>query len=71
MRPIPLFGDDAQPDSPVSKIIRDAAGKTQILDAAPTAAANPIPEGERGYFNNKMYETVGGVLKEWAVSNTA
>ena len=71
MRPFPLFDKDADPESPVARIIQGALGKLTILDSAPTQAANPILEGEGGYFNNKIYFTIGGTLKEFAVTSTA
>ena len=66
-----LKGDAAKADSFENHVIQNALGKVRILDAAPTSTTNSVPEGEAGYFNNKVYLTIGGVLKEFAVSSTA
>lgn len=71
MIPIQLSADNQDPQSDVRRIMDAAQGKTLILDAAPTSTNNSVPEGEVGYFSGKLYTTIGGVLKEWAVSNTA
>ena len=49
----------------------NAQQRINILDSAPTAAEPLISEGELGYFNNKIYWMISGVLKEFAVSSTA
>lgn len=71
MRPFPLHGEDAKPDSPVSKIIAGALGKATILDSAPTQAANTIQEGEAGFYGTKLYFTISGTLYEVSLTQTA
>ena len=71
MIPFQLTGDDAKQDSPFKTIIAGALGKVIILDVAPTSTTNTVPEKELAYFNNKLYMTIEGTLKEWSVSSTA
>ena len=66
-----LTGEDAKADSAINHIFSNALGKINILDVAPTSTTNSVPEGEAGYFSNKVYLTIGGVLKEFSVSSTA
>lgn len=49
---------------------RNAQQKVQILDSTPSAAEPLISEGNKGYFNNKIYEMIGGVLYEYSVTPT-
>ena len=71
LQDFPLFGEESKPDSTVRQIMQGAMGNVLILTAAPTAAANTVPEKVLAYFNDKMYITINEVLKEWSVTSTA
>lgn len=60
MIPITLSGEDALPNSPISKIIEGAANVPIALDAAPTTTIGQLAEGIFGYFGTDLYVTLGG-----------
>ena len=64
-------GEIIKADSIEASIIDKALGKVMILESAPTSTNNLVPEKEIGYFNNKLYMTIEGTLKEWSVTSTA
>jgi len=66
-----LFGDDAKPNSFANHVIENAIGPILKLDSAPTAAIPQLEGDQIGYFNNKIYLVIEGVLKEFSISNTA
>jgi len=57
----PLFGENAQADSPFKKIIDGAQGVILILDSAPTTAGNQLPKhSDCGFFGNDLYINLNG-----------
>lgn len=64
-------GKPIAPGSFEEHTVENAQQKIQVLDSAPTASEPLISEGNIGYFNNKVYLMIDGVLKEFSVSSTA
>ena len=65
MRPFPLFGEDAKPDSAIQSIIADAVGPILTLDAAPTAsnATSILPKHMNiGHVLGVVYINLNGVV---------
>lgn len=51
--------------------IENAQGVMISLSSAPTSTIPQLIEKQWGYYNNKVYFVIDGVLKEFAVSSTA
>ena len=69
MIPFPLQGDDALPNSPISKIIDGAANVPILLDSAPTTARGELAEGILGYYGTDLYITLGGTTRKIPFTN--
>ena len=64
-------GLKTEPDGFERWVEQNAQQRIIILDSAPTAAIPQIRESDLGYYSNKVYFMIGGVLKEFSVSSTA
>lgn len=64
-------GRPVQPSGFEQHVYDNAQQRIIILDSAPTAAEPIISEGNFGYYSNKVYWMINGVLKEFSVSSTA
>ena len=60
MKSFLTIGDDSKADSSINQIIQGALGKAIILDQADTTVKNLVPEGEFGYYSNKLYFRISG-----------
>lgn len=61
----PLYGKDADPESPISQIMELAQGIPIQLDIAPTAANSLqlLPyHGDKGWYGNNLYENKFGTV---------
>lgn len=45
----------------LDSVFDEASGVPIILDSAPTTNGGELKEGERGFYNNEMYETINGI----------
>lgn len=49
----------------IQGVMDGAAAIPTVLSQAPTTANQILKEGQRGYFNGKLYETINGVTYEY------
>ena len=68
MIPFPLFGEDALPNSAISKIVDGAANVPIELESAPTTTGGQLAEGISGYFGTNLYVTLGGTTYRIAMT---
>lgn len=69
MRAFPLFGEDAKPDSAISKILQQALDIPPLLDAAPTTTGGQLNKhGDIGYFSTNLYIRLGATTYSIALT---
>ena len=51
-------------------VFDQATGLPIILESAPTTAGGELQEGQRGYYNGNVYETIDGVTYKYTVVST-
>ena len=69
MRQIPLYGKDAEPDSPLQQIIDEAWGIPRTLDTVPTVANDVLKNhGDAGVRSNTLYFRVQGTIYSIALT---